>query len=95
MTQAGKTGNEAQTPQTLLLDGEGTTQTPWEDPWEATKKARAELAKKRPEVLLADPQSVGHRISQEISRDPEEVIRLRKARTDARHGKTFPRHDVT
>lgn len=95
MTQGEKTVSKSPTPQVLLLDGPETTQTSWQDPWGATEEARAELATKRPDALLADPQGIGHRISQEIDRDPEEVSRLRQAREDARHGRTFLRHDDT
>ncbi|HUZ52710.1 MAG TPA: hypothetical protein VMU94_09290 [Streptosporangiaceae bacterium] len=95
MTQGENTVSKSPTPQVLLLDGDETTQTPWQDPWAATEEARAELASKRPDLLLADPRGVGHRISQEINRDPEEVSRLRKAREDARRGRTFRRHSDT
>ena len=95
MTQGEKTVSKSLTPQVLQFDGDETTQTSWQDPWGATQEARAELASKRPDLLLADPQGVGHRISQEISRDPEEVRRLREAREAARRGRTFRLDDDT
>jgi hypothetical protein len=45
--------------------------------------------------LALDAHAVGRRITEEINADPEEVKRLRKARRNARAGKTFPRHSDT
>lgn len=71
------------------------TQTAWEDPWAAISPdawgALEEQASE--EGLRPDARAVGRRITEEINSDPEEVARLRKARKDARDGKTFPRHD--
>jgi hypothetical protein len=72
------------------------TQTAWEDPWAAARKARQELEEKSGEKYLPhDAHTVGRRITEEINADPEEVDRLRKARQDARAGKIFPRHADT
>jgi hypothetical protein len=38
---------------------------------------------------------VGGRITEQINADPAEVKRLRRARKNARAGKTFPRHSDT
>jgi hypothetical protein len=77
----------------------GDTQTPWEDPWEATQAARARLADSQTPYgqrgILADARAVGHRITEEINADPAEAERLRQARKNARAGKTFPRHSDT
>jgi hypothetical protein len=75
------------------------TQTAWEDPWAATRTARRELASTQTPYgqggLLADPQAIGRRITEEINADPAEVARLRRARRSARAGKTYPRHSDT
>jgi hypothetical protein len=67
------------------------TQTAWEDPWAAISPDAWEVLEEK--GLLPDARAVGHRITEEINSDPEEVARLRKARKEARDGKTFPRHD--
>lgn len=64
------------------------TQTAWEDPWAAARKARQEM-----EERSGEP--VGRRITEEINADPAEVERLRRARREARVRKTFPRHADT
>jgi hypothetical protein len=76
-----------------LLKRPGDTQTAWEDPWSATKTARETTP--HGAAVLREARPVGQRITEEINADPEEVERLRKARRDARDGKTFPRHSDT
>ena len=95
MTQKEMMASESLARQMLPIDDRTATQTSWQDPWRATQEARAELATKRPEALLGDPRGIGHRISREINRDPEEVRRLRKAREEARHGRTSPPRNDT
>jgi hypothetical protein len=70
------------------------TQTAWEDPWAAAASARRDLGPGTPygaEDLNA--RAVGHAITAAINADPAEVARLRKARQEAREGKTRPWRD--
>jgi hypothetical protein len=91
MMQAGM----IQAPERLLKRPED-SQTAWEDPWAAARKARQELEERSGEKYLPhSARTVGRRITKEINADPEEVDRLRKAREEARAGKIFPRHDDT
>ena len=77
-----------------LLERPGNSQTTaWEDPWSATREA----LKTTPHgaAIRKKARPAGQRITEEINADPEGVERLRKARRDAREGKTFPRHSDT
>jgi hypothetical protein len=71
------------------------TQTAWDDPWGAISQDAWEALEEQAGAmnLVPDLHEVGRRITEEINSDPEEVARLRKARQDARDGKTYPRHD--
>jgi len=73
------------------------TQTAWEDPWAAISPAAWEALEEHAAGmnLAPDARAVGHRITEEIDADPAEVRRLRRARTNARAGKTYPRHSDT
>jgi hypothetical protein len=72
------------------------TQTAWEDPWAAISKEAWEAQEQAGGTNLApDAHTVGGRITEQINADPAEVKRLRRARKNARAGKTFPRHSDT
>ena len=72
------------------------TSTPWEDPWAAATVAREALESQAGRSYLPPgTPTVGHRITEEIDADPSEVRRLKRARTNARAGRLYPRHSDT
>jgi hypothetical protein len=85
--------------QYLPPKGPTDTQTAWEDPWSATARTFRELADTDTPFgrgrVLPDASTIGRRITEEINADPAEVARLRRARRNARAGKTYPRHSDT
>ena len=91
-TKAAGTG---QTLTTLPPKRPRDTQTAWEDPWAAISQEAWEALEEQAGDLMPDAHAVGRRITEEINADPAEVKRLRKARKNARAGKTFPRHSDT
>ena len=67
------------------------SETEWRDPWAVAQEIRATLPKPARNEFLVDLSRVSHRITDEINADPVEAQKLRKARQEAREGKTFPR----
>jgi hypothetical protein len=66
------------------------SETAWVDPWEATKEAREAIAPQTRARFLEDLHRVGRQITDEISRDPEEVRRLRESIRQADEGQARP-----
>jgi len=85
------------TAKTLPARTDAQTETDWRDPWAATEQARRTLhdAQTAKPDFLADIHKVSRRITDEINADPMEVQKLRKARQEAREGRTSPRRNGT
>ena len=78
----------------LVYDQATDTQTAWGDLWIAVSETlRTPAVASR--LREARDQAIGRKITEEINADPAEVARLRRARRNARAGKTYPRHSDT
>jgi len=88
-----RVGGQPGQPGRLLERSRNSQTTAWEDPWSATREALETTP--HGEAIRKEARPVGQRITEEINADPEEVERLRKARKEAREGKTYPRHSDT
>lgn len=88
---------EAQETLRPLPKGPEISGTDWADPWAATAQAREEVARNRDREAFAKDlfQVTGQMITDAINKDPAQVAKLRKARTEGRAGKRFRRNVAT